>query len=340
MASSPSGTQALKDADAASVAVREGGESDLSVARRVIGQAGNGLSAMADELGEEFIQCIETLSQLKGRVIVSGMGKSGHIGHKIAATLASTGTPAFFVHPAEASHGDLGMISDTDAVLALSNSGETAELSDLVSYTRRFGIPLIGMTGRRQSTLAEQSDIVLCLPDVEEAGPHGAPTTSTTLMITLGDALAVALLERRGFTADDYRVFHPGGKLGKSLLKVTDLMHVGDEIPLAQPAAPMSETILTMTNKTFGIVGVVDDAGALIGIVTDGDLRRHMADGLVGMSTSAVMTSEPKTIGPQTLAAEALRLMNNWKVTCLFAVDGGKPVGILRMHDILRAGVV
>lgn len=331
-------TQDVSAEDHVARGVAEG--DDIAVARRVIGQAGRGLSAMADELGAEFVKCVETIASLEGRVIVSGMGKSGHIGHKIAATLASTGTPAFFVHPAEASHGDLGMISDTDAVLALSNSGETAELSDLVSYTRRFGIPLIGMTGKRESTLAEQSDIVLCLPNVEEAGPHGAPTTSTTLMITLGDAIAVALLERRGFSADDYRVFHPGGKLGKSLFKVSDLMHTGDEIPLTRPDAPMSETILTMTNKTFGIVGVVNDDDALIGIVTDGDLRRHMADGLIGMSTAEVMTSDPKTIGPHTLAAEALRLMNNWKVTCLFAVEEGKPVGILRMHDILRAGVV
>lgn len=341
MAPPPSGLKAQISTSGGPVAASEIGADDCAVARRVMGQAVAGLTAMSDELGDEFIQCIETLAKLEGRVIVSGMGKSGHIGHKIAATLASTGTPAFFVHPAEASHGDLGMISDTDAVLALSNSGETAELSDLVSYTRRFGIPLIGMTGKRNSTLAEQSDIVLCLPDVEEAGPHGAPTTSTTLMITLGDAIAVALLERRGFTADDYRVFHPGGKLGKSLFKVTDLMHTGGELPLTHPDAPMSETILTMTNKTFGTVGVVDESEKLIGIVTDGDLRRHMADGLIGMSTADVMTANPKTIKPHTLAAEALRLMNNWKVTCLFAVDEvGKPVGILRMHDILRAGVV
>ncbi|MDE0800349.1 MAG: KpsF/GutQ family sugar-phosphate isomerase [Rhodospirillaceae bacterium] len=315
-------------------------QSDLGVARRVLAQAGTGLVMMASELGEEFIQCVSLIAGLEGRLIVSGMGKSGHIGQKIAATLASTGTPAFFVHPAEASHGDLGMISDGDAVLALSNSGETLELSDLVSYTRRFGIPLIGMTGKCQSALAEQSDIVLALPEVGEAGPHGAPTTSTTLMITLGDAIAVALLERRGFTADDYRVFHPGGKLGKGLLKVADIMHTDSEIPLARPDAPMSETILTMTEKTFGTAGVVDDAGQLIGIVTDGDLRRHMAEKMIGMTTSEVMTTAPKTIGPSILAAEALRLMNEWKVTCLFAVDAGKPVGILRMHDILRAGVV
>jgi len=318
----------------------EAAAADLDVARRVIGQAEHGLSALSDSLGDEFVRCVELLGELKGRVIVSGMGKSGHIGHKIAATLASTGTPAFFVHPAEASHGDLGMISETDAVLALSNSGETNELSDLVSYTRRFGIPLIGMTGQRESTLAEQSDIVLCLPPVEEAGPHGAPTTSTTLMITLGDAIAVALLERRGFSADDYRVFHPGGSLGKSLLKVRDLMHVGDEIPLTGPDTPMSDAIILMTNKTFGVAGVVGPDEQLQGIVTDGDLRRHMADGLFDMTAADVMTENPKTVDPNILAAEALREMNEWKVTSVFAVKDGKPVGILRMHDVLRAGVV
>lgn len=318
----------------------DSGQADLTVARRVLNQAGDGLSMMADELGDEFVKCIELVSRLDGRLIVSGMGKSGHIGNKIAATLASTGTPAFFVHPGEASHGDLGMISDGDAVLALSNSGETPELSDLVSYTRRFGIPLIGMTGKRKSTLAEQSDIVLCLPNINEASPHGSPTTSTTLMITLGDALAVALLERRGFTADDYRLFHPGGKIGKSLFKVADLMHKDGEIPLTRPNSLMSDTILTMTEKTFGIAGVLDTAGKLAGIVTDGDLRRHMDGQLVDMSTSDVMTTNPKTVGPNMLAAEALRLMNEWKVTCLFVVEEGTPVGILRMHDILRAGVV
>ena len=314
---------------------------DLDAARRVIGQAKTGLDVLAAELGEPFIQCIDVIASLKGRVIVSGMGKSGHIGSKIAATLASTGTPAFFVHPGEASHGDLGMIADTDAVIALSNSGETSELSDLVSYAKRFGIPLIGITSKANSTIANSSDIVLCLPDVGEACPHGlAPTTSTTMMIALGDAIAVALLERRGFTADDYRIFHPGGKLGKSLYKVSDIMHVGDEVPLTTPDTKMSDTILTMTNKTFGIAGVVDETGCLIGIVTDGDLRRHMSDHLFTMQTKDVMTKSPKVVDPNTFAAEALRLMNEWKVTCLFAVEDGKPVGICRMHDILKAGVV
>ena len=314
---------------------------DLESARRVIDQAKTGLEALSSELGGPFIKCIDLLASLEGRVIVSGMGKSGHIGTKIAATLASTGTPAFFVHPGEASHGDLGMIADTDAVIAMSNSGETSELSDLVSYAKRFGIPLIGITKKAKSTLAASSDIVLCLPDVSEACPHGlAPTTSTTMMIALGDAIAVALLERRGFTADDYRVFHPGGKLGKSLFKVTDIMHVGDEVPITSPDTLMSETVLTMTNKTFGIAGVVDESGKLIGIVTDGDLRRHMSDDLFGMTTREVLTENPKVIDPSTLAAEALRFMNEWKVTCLFAVEDGKPVGICRMHDILKAGVV
>jgi len=314
---------------------------DLSAARRVIDQAKVGLDTLSAELGDSFTRSINLIASLEGRVIVTGMGKSGHIGSKIAATLASTGTPAFFVHPGEASHGDLGMIAETDVVIALSNSGETPELSDLILYTKRFGIPLIGITKKADSTLAESADIVLCLPDVGEACPHGlAPTTSTTMMISLGDAIAVALLERRGFTVDDYRVFHPGGKLGKSLYKVSDIMHVGEEIPVARPDAPMSETILTMTKKTFGIVGVVDVSGNLIGIVTDGDLRRHMSDNLFNMKTCDVMTRHPKVTNPHILAAEALRLMNEWKVTCLFAVEHRKPVGICRMHDILKAGVV
>jgi arabinose-5-phosphate isomerase len=273
-------------------------------------------------------------------VIVSGMGKSGHVGSKIAATLASTGTPSFFVHAAEASHGDLGMIAPGDAVLALSNSGETPELADLVSYTRRFGIPLVAITSRGKSTLAEAADVVLLLPDVGEACPLGlAPTTSTTLMIALGDALAVALLERRGFTADDFKVFHPGGKLGRKLFKVDDLMHTGAELPLVKPDAPMSDVVPFMTSKTFGVAGVVGEDGRLIGIVTDGDLRRHI-NGLFGMTAVEVMTKAPKSVGPGMLAAEALGRMNEWKITCIFICDAGKPVGILRMHDILRAGAV
>ena len=312
---------------------------DLEAVRRVTLLASEGLIAMSDNLGNNFSNCIDILRNLTGRVIVTGMGKSGHIGNKIAATLASTGTQAFFVHPAEASHGDLGMISEEDAVIALSNSGETTELFDLMSYTKRFGIPLIGITSIQDSTLADNSDVVLCLPEIEEAGPHGVPTTSTTLMISLGDAIAVALLERRGFSAEDYRLFHPGGKLGKTLLKVSDLMHSGDELPITKPDNPMSETIIIMTNKTFGVAGVVNEKNILIGIVTDGDLRRHMSVGLTDMKTLDVMTIKPKKIELSILASEALRLMNSWKVTSLFVVENGSPVGIIRIHDILRAGV-
>jgi arabinose-5-phosphate isomerase len=313
---------------------------DIKSAKAVIASAETGLNMLSAGLGDEFVQCVDLIANMSGRVIVSGMGKSGHIAQKIASTLASTGTPAFFVHPAEASHGDLGMISEADVVIALSNSGETAELSDLISYTRRFDINLIGITGQPNSTLAKQADIALCLPKIEEAGPHGAPTTSTTLMITLGDSIAVALLKRRNFSADDYRVFHPGGKLGQSLFKVEHLMHSQDEVPVAGGDTLMSDIIIIMTNKTFGIVGVVDDEGLLTGIVTDGDLRRHMAPNLISMKAREVMTSSPKSVSPGILAAEALRLMNEWKVTCLFVLEGGKPVGVLRMHDILRAGVV
>jgi arabinose-5-phosphate isomerase len=313
---------------------------DVAAARQVFEHAKTGLDAMGAALGADFSAAVETFAKISGRVIVSGMGKSGHVGRKIAATLASTGTPSFFVHAAEASHGDLGMIAPGDAVLALSNSGETPELADIVSYTRRFSIPLVAITGRAQSTLAEAADVVLVLPDVGEACPLGlAPTTSTTLMMSLGDAVAVALLERRGFTADDFKVFHPGGKLGRKLFKVDDLMHTGTELPLVKPDAPMSEVVPFMTSKTFGVAGVVGADGRLLGIVTDGDLRRHIT-GLFGMTAVEVMTRSPKSVGPGMLAAEALGRMNEWKVTCVFICDAGKPVGILRMHDILRAGAV
>jgi arabinose-5-phosphate isomerase len=312
----------------------------IESAKRVFATAAQGIQALSAALGADFAACIDLLVGIRGRVIVSGMGKSGHVGHKIAATLASTGTPAFFVHAAEASHGDLGMITNDDAVLALSNSGETAELADLIDYTRRFGIKLVAITGKRRSSLGQAADIVLELPNVPEACPLGlAPTTSTTLMITLGDALAVALLERRGFTSDDYKVFHPGGKLGRRLLKVQDLMHRGDELPLVKPATAMSEAIVVMTQKTFGIAGVVEN-GKLVGVITDGDLRRHMQSGLLQRTAGDIMTHSPKSTHAAMLAQEALRHMNEWKVACLFVVDDGAPVGIVRLHDILRAGAV
>lgn len=310
----------------------------ITSARRVFEIAADGIRAMGASLGPDFTACIDTLMGIKGRVIVSGMGKSGHVGHKIAATLASTGTPAFFVHAAEASHGDLGMIANEDAVLALSNSGETAELADLIEYTRRFGIKLIAITSKRSSSLGTAADITLELPPAPEACPLGmAPTTSTTLMMALGDAIAVALLERRGFTSEDFKVFHPGGKLGRRLLKVKDLMHGATELPLVQPAASMSDTILVMTQKTFGIAGVVEN-GKLVGVVTDGDLRRHMQTGLLQKTARDIMTKNPRSTSAGVLAPEALRLMNEWKVACLFVVDNGAPVGIVRLHDILRAG--
>lgn len=316
-------------------------DADLLSARRVLRNEAEALLALADGLGEAFVHAVEALYGVDGRVVVSGMGKSGHVARKIAATLASTGTPAFFVHPAEASHGDLGMITAQDAVIALSNSGETPELGDIVNYTRRFRIPLIGMTGRPESSLAQTSDVALVLPPVTEACPMGlAPTTSTTLMLALGDALAVALLERRGFSAADFRVFHPGGKLGKRLLKVADLMHGSDSVPLVGEDARMAQALLTMTAKSFGCTGVVDAQGRLRGIVTDGDLRRHMDDDLMSRSVAEVMTGRPKTVGPNALAAEALALMNEKAITSLFVIDSeSRPVGIVHIHDCLRAGV-
>ena len=306
------------------------------------------LRSLAALLAEEegaaaFAGAVDLMGAATGRVIVSGMGKSGHVARKIAATLASTGTPAQFVHPAEASHGDLGMIARSDAVLALSNSGETPELGDLVAYARRFDIPLIAIVGKAPSALAQAADAALVLPRVAEACPLGlAPTTSTTLMMALGDALAVALLERRGFSADDYRQLHPGGRLGARLLKVEDLMHKGPEMPLIGADAVMADAVLVMTEKRFGCVGVVEPPsaqGRLIGLVTDGDLRRHMSADLLERKVHQVMTRGPWTIGPKLLAAEVLKEMNDRKLYRAFAVEDGRPVGIVHVLDLLRAGV-
>jgi arabinose-5-phosphate isomerase len=315
---------------------------DIDAARRVLRTEIAGLEALVAELDGSFSAAVETLAQVKGRVTVTGMGKSGHIARKIAATLASTGTPAQFVHPAEASHGDLGMLAEGDAVLALSNSGDTAELEDIVAYTRRFRIPLLAMTRGGGSALAEAADVTLLVPASAEACPMGlAPTTSTTMMLALGDALAVALLERKGFSSNDFQVLHPGGKLGQKLLRVADIMHDGDAVPLVRRSTVMAEAILVMTTKSFGCVGVTDDQGRLIGIVTDGDLRRHMADDdLLRATVDKVMSGKPKTIRPQALAAEALGQMNASAITSLFAVDDKRrPLGILHIHDCLRAGI-
>lgn len=313
---------------------------DIASARRTLTLEAEALNALADSLGEAFCAALDTIAAASGRVVVTGMGKSGHIGRKMAATFASTGTPAFFVHPAEASHGDLGMVSEGDVVIAISNSGETPELSDIVTYTRRFGIPLIGITGRADSTLDQSADVTLLLPAREEACPHGlAPTTSTTMTLALGDALAVALLERSGFSAADFKLFHPGGKLGKRLLKVSDLMHDGAAMPLVGLSTPMAEALVEMTGKSFGCTGVVDADGKLVGMVTDGDLRRHMGDDLPRRTAEQVMTSAPLTVPPAMLAAEALAIMNERKITGLFVVVDGRPVGLLHVHDLLRSGV-
>jgi arabinose-5-phosphate isomerase len=313
---------------------------------RVLTLEADSLRALAESLDGAFSAAVDRLArggtrEGAGRVIVSGMGKSGHVARKIAATLASTGTPAQFVHPAEASHGDLGMITASDAVLCLSNSGETPELNDLVAHAKRFDIPLIAIVGRDGSTLAQAADIALVLPKTPEACPLGlAPTTSTTMMLALGDALAVALLERKGFTAEDFQVLHPGGKLGKALIKVSDIMHVGDEVPLVPLGTGMRDAVLTMTAKTFGCVGIADDDGRLVGIITDGDLRRHIDGDLFAQTVDDVMTRSPKAIRPQALAAEALGRMRASKVTALFVVADGRAIGIVRIHDMLRAGVV
>ena len=314
----------------------------IAIGRRVIGIEAAALAALEGTLGESFVRAVETMLAARGRVIVSGMGKSGHVARKIAATLASTGTPAQFVHPAEASHGDLGMITGDDAVLLLSNSGETPELADLIAYTRRFGIPLIGVAGKADSTLLRAADIALLLPPAPEACSVGlAPTTSTTMTLALGDALAVALMEHRRFTPEDFRGLHPGGRLGARLATVADLMHSGDDMPLTTTGSGMPEALIEMTRKGFGVVGVVDADGSLVGIVTDGDLRRHM-DGLLDRSVAAVMTRAPRTIATTALASEALGTMNARKITTLFATDPeapGRPAGILHIHDCLRAGV-
>ena len=310
----------------------------IETARRVILTEADALRLLADGLGPEFTEAVDRILAVKGRVIVSGMGKSGHVARKIAATLASTGTPAQFVHPAEASHGDLGMVTEADLALVLSNSGETPELADLIAHTRRFRIPLIGVASRAGSTLLRQADVALVLPAAEEACGNGiVPTTSTTMTLALGDAIAIALMEHRKFTAEHFRTFHPGGKLGALLSKVGDLMH--RDMPLVRDDAPMSEALLVISQKGYGVTGVTDADGRLAGIITDGDLRRHM-QGLLDRSAAEVMTRNPRIIAPDALAEAALAEMQSRKITCLFVSEGGRPCGILHIHDCLRAGLV
>lgn len=314
---------------------------DLAVARRVLGIEAAALAALGGALDQAFDRAIDLLIAAKGRVIVSGMGKSGHVGAKIASTLASTGTPAQFVHPAEASHGDLGMIGVADAVLMLSNSGETRELADMILHTRRRGIPLIGIASRPGSTLLRAADVALVLPPAEEACPMGlAPTTSTTMMLALGDALAVALMERRGFDRAQYKDFHPGGSLGAALTTVADLMHTGAAVPLVPETATVDEAVRVMSEKRFGCAGIVDAGGVLTGILTDGDMRRRFGENLAGAPVAAAMTRNPRTVAAGALAAEALAALNRHAITALFVVDPeGRPAGLLHIHDCLKAGL-
>lgn len=314
----------------------------LSIARQTIRIEAETLTALADSLDDtgDFQACVEAIAASQGRLVLTGIGKSAIVAQKIVATLNSTGTPALFLHAADAIHGDIGMIRPYDLVLCISKSGETAEVRVLIPLVKNFGNPIIAMTANRQSTLARQSDYLLWTPVEQEADPNNlAPTSSTAAQMALGDALAVALLERKGFSADDFRQLHPGGKLGQKLLRVADLMHVGKELPLIGEDAGMQDAILTITAKTYGCVGVVNPAGDLVGIITDGDLRRHMGDDLLHRRVAEVMTAKPRTIRANALAAEALHVMNEKSITSLFVIDDRKPVGIVRLHDCLKVGV-
>jgi arabinose-5-phosphate isomerase len=314
-------------------------------ALRTLEAEGSGIAAieaaLRSDLGAAFARATDVMRQAKGRVIVTGLGKSGHIARKIAATFASTGTPAFFVHAAEAGHGDLGMITTDDVILALSWSGEQPEMKTLITYAKRFRIALISMTAEGDSTLSQSADVALTLPKAREACPHNlAPTTSSLMLLALGDALAIALLEGRGFTSVDFSVLHPGGKLGAMLKYIGDLMHTGAAVPLKPLGTSMSEALVEMTSKGFGCVGIVDARGAIAGIVTDGDLRRHMRPDLMTALVDDVMTKNPKTIRGNLLASEALEILNASKITALIVTEANKPVGIVHLHDLLRAGVV
>lgn len=314
----------------------------IATGRRVLGIESAALDSFAQLLDDSFADAVELILGVRGRVVCSGMGKSGHVARKIASTMASTGTPAQFVHPGEASHGDLGMITDHDVVLMMSNSGETKELADIVAHCKRFSIPLVGIAGRADSTLLCAADVALLLPAAEEACTNGlAPTTSTTMTMALGDALAVALMERRHFTPDRFRMFHPGGRLGLQLITVGALMATGESVPLVADDTPMSEALVVMSGKGLGVVGTTDAEGNLTGIITDGDLRRHMGPALLEQRAVEIATPSPRTIAPDALATEALKQMNDRAITCLFVVQPGerRPLGVLHVHDCLRAGI-
>lgn len=311
----------------------------LDTAHKVLTNELAGLELLLRKLPNDFEKVVKIILQNKGRIILSGIGKSGYIANKIAASFASTGTPAIYIHPAEASHGDLGMIHKDDVVILLSNSGETNEITDILSYCKRFHIPIIGITMKPNSMLAQSSDYLLNIPQVDEASALSAPTTSSLLMLALGDALIVSVYEAKGFTKDDYRIFHPGGKIGANLKKVKDLMHIGDTIPFVLSNTKMSEVLLTMTQKGFGVTAVVDSNNHLLGIITDGDLRRHMHENMINMDALEIMTPNPKTTSPGMLAVEALAMMNDKNITSLLVLDEKILCGIIHIHDILRAGI-
>ncbi len=317
----------------------------VASARRALSTEAAGLNqllhALDNGLATPFADALALIAKAQGRVIVSGIGKSGHIARKIASTLASTGTPAMFVHPAEASHGDLGMIAPQDVIIVLSNSGESAELRDLLAYSRRFKVPLLAITANSASTLGEAADVTLELPKAAEACPNGlAPTTSTLMQLALGDAIAIALLEDKGFTATDFKQFHPGGKLGAQLKHARDVMHQADALPLVRETTLMSDALVVMSTKSFGCVGVTDTTGILVGIVTDGDLRRHMSPALLQTPIRQIMSSNPRTIDANALTGKVIELLNSTKITSIFVVDdAGKPIGLIHIHDLLRIGV-
>lgn len=314
-------------------------QAEIDFGAMVLRQQAHALELAADELGLDFANAVSCLYNAQGRVAVTGMGKSGHVARKIAATLASTGTPAYFIHPAEASHGDLGMIGPNDAMLAFSNSGNTAELSDVLVYASRYGIPVVGVTRNADSLLGKCAAHVLTLPAVPEADPLDcAPTTSTTLQMAVGDALALALMRRRGCTPEEFHRFHPGGTLGSKLLTVREIMHGGDAIPLADVNTPMAEVLCVMTGKGFGVAGITEGRD-LVGIITDGDLRRHMGSALMALSAREVMHPSPVTISQDSLAVAALHCMQENRITSLFITEGSIPVGVMNVHDCLRAGL-
>jgi arabinose-5-phosphate isomerase len=306
---------------------------------RTLQLAIEGLQAVADSLDARFVACVEAITTMQGRLIVTGMGKSGHIARKIAATFASTGTPAHFVHPAEASHGDMGMITQGDVVMMLSNSGETAELSEMIAYCKRFSIPLMALVRREKSMLVEVAELPIVLPAIAEASPIGAPTTSTMMMLAYGDALAMAVLERKGFTKEAFGVLHPGGKLGKALMRVRDLMHTGDRLPIVGMQDKMADVLMVMTQKSLGCAIVVQEDGALAGMITDGDLRRHLGLDFIHKTAAEIMTPQPRTTTPHTLAAEVLHILNSRAITSLIVLEDARPVGLIHIHDCLRAGV-